>query len=70
MNQFADLENEEFMATYMSYKSSSTRKLEKFNSFQYEKFTALPPSIDWRKKGAVTSIRNETCGKFSILTKN
>ncbi|XP_075499409.1 thiol protease SEN102-like [Primulina tabacum] len=26
----------------------------------------IPPSIDWRKKGAVTSIRDETCGAWTF----
>ncbi|KAK4493510.1 hypothetical protein RD792_005589 [Penstemon davidsonii] len=49
------------MATHLSYKSTPNTKPASLTAFLYENFTAIPPSIDWRKQGAVTSIRDETC---------
>ncbi|KAI3456169.1 hypothetical protein Pfo_012832 [Paulownia fortunei] len=66
VNQFADLTNEEFKSTYMAYRNPFKTKSAPATSFQYENFTAIPRSIDWRKKGAVTAIRDETCGAWTF----
>lgn len=64
-NQFADLTNEEFRAMYTGFKpsqASSGRMATK--SFKYENATAVPVSMDWRAKGAVTPIKDQgQCGK-------
>ena len=67
-NEFADLTNEEFLASHTGYKKISTQPIlssPKTTKFRYENLTAteIPMSIDWREKGAVTSIKNQgSCG--------
>lgn len=64
INEFADETNEEFRAARNGYKRPSQPKLLEATSFRYENVTAVPSSIDWRKKGAVTPIKDQgQCGK-------
>ena len=62
INEFADLTNEEFRASRNRFKAHicSTGA----TSFKYENVTAVPSTVDWRKKGAVTPIKDQgQCGK-------
>ena len=74
INEFGDLTNKEFRATYNGYKrikpsglwlhdnASSTSSL-----FKYETVSGVPSSLDWRSKGAVTPIKDQQqCGKYSF----
>nr|XP_027102694.1 senescence-specific cysteine protease SAG12-like [Coffea arabica] len=64
VNEFADLSNDEFKAAHIGQRNlSKTAKSSTANPLMYENVTSVPPSIDWRKKGAVTPIRDSTCGK-------
>ncbi|KAL8460650.1 hypothetical protein ACS0TY_032244 [Phlomoides rotata] len=62
INQFADKTNKEFKSTYTTYKKPLESRV---TPFWYENLTAVPPSIDWRKKGAVTGIRGGSCGAWT-----
>ncbi|KAK9086698.1 hypothetical protein Syun_029092 [Stephania yunnanensis] len=68
-NQFADLTNEEFVATHTGYKRGSSELWRSTTPFRYENVTDLPSSMDWRQKGAVTPIKNQgNCGIAQIKT--
>ncbi|XP_050218737.1 senescence-specific cysteine protease SAG39-like [Mercurialis annua] len=64
INQFADLTNEEFRASWTTYKRSSPGSLSMaVTPFKYENVTYPPSAIDWTEKHAVTSIKDQgTCG--------
>ena len=62
-NPFADLTNEEFRATYNGFRLSSTDGNRAKSYFKYENITAVPESVDWRTKGAVTHVKDQgQCG--------
>ena len=70
INEFADLTNEEFLSHYAGYNIFPSTVSSKTKRFKYENLTNIPDSMDWRKKGAVTQIKNQgVCGKKSKLYK-
>ncbi|KAG6436251.1 hypothetical protein SASPL_101137 [Salvia splendens] len=70
VNRFADLTNTEFQASRNGYKMVSHSKPSKVSSsFRYANVSAPPTSIDWRKKGAVTAVKDQgQCGKLVSLS--
>ena len=67
VNEFADLTNEEFRTTrnrFLAHECSPST-----SAFRYENVTAVPSSMDWRKKGAVTPIKDQgQCGKPQVFS--
>ncbi|CAJ1974993.1 unnamed protein product [Sphenostylis stenocarpa] len=75
LNKFADMTNHEFRSTYAGSKVNHHimfRGTPRGNgTFMYEKVGTVPPSLDWRKKGAVTDVKDQgqcgSCWAFSTV---
>ncbi|GKA38586.1 senescence-specific cysteine protease SAG39-like protein [Tanacetum coccineum] len=71
INKFADQTNEEFKATRNGFKLPSALRSTPTTPFRYADVTAVPSSMDWRKKGAVTPIKDQgqcgSCWAFSTI---
>ncbi|KAL3574297.1 hypothetical protein D5086_024910 [Populus alba] len=71
VNKFADLTNEELKVARKGYRRPLQTRPMKVTSFKYENVTAVPATMDWRKKGAVTPIKDQgqcgSCWAFSTV---
>ncbi|KAK7342471.1 hypothetical protein VNO80_25425 [Phaseolus coccineus] len=70
-NQFADLTNEEFVAGRNRFKGHMCSSILRTTNFKYENVTAIPSTVDWRQKGAVTPVKDQgqcgCCWAFSAV---
>ncbi|KZV36969.1 hypothetical protein F511_27706 [Dorcoceras hygrometricum] len=75
LNKFADMTNHEFRSVYSGSKVRHHRMLQGSlrgnETFMYVNVQDVPPSVDWRKKGSVTGVKDQgqcgSCWAFSTV---
>ncbi|XP_076937023.1 vignain-like [Bidens hawaiensis] len=75
LNKFADMTNHEFRSLYAGSKIKHQRMLKGDRignkTFMYANVENVPTSVDWRKKGAVTPVKDQgqcgSCWAFSTV---
>ncbi|KAL6010402.1 hypothetical protein ACLOJK_000833 [Asimina triloba] len=73
LNKFADLTNEEYRSVYLGTKTDSKLRSSRPKSgrYLYVEGEALPDSIDWREKGAVTAVKDQgSCEEWARFQRN
>ena len=66
LNEYADLTNEEFRAKFLRTRLRTNAK--QGSTFMApENVKVLPPSVDWRKKGYVTPVKNQVLTRITNI---
>ncbi|KAF9602988.1 hypothetical protein IFM89_033286 [Coptis chinensis] len=70
LNKFGDMTSHEFKSSYAGSKVKHYRMLHgdrHKTGFIYDQVENVPPSVDWRKKGAVTGVKDQgQCGESFV----
>ena len=69
LNKFADLTNTEFLERYTGFNRPLIHVQDGEHAYEYDSSLALPSSVDWRSKNAVTGVKDQgqcgSCWSFS-----
>ncbi|KAG6544778.1 hypothetical protein Mapa_013804 [Marchantia paleacea] len=71
LTKFADLSPEEFKEKYLKSRFRRNDRSSQAPTFTYANVESVPKAVDWRKKGAVTAIKDQgecgSCWAFSTI---